>query len=200
MRRLALVVAVGLVAAPAQAAVAKPKAKPLPACVTFTDAASDSGPEGQTALDDPALDITKVRFSTTGDTLVAQVTVSKYAERPMLAPGNRFQASFTVDGKLVDIFWKTSPIRDYEGMVYIQQGVRVNQAVKHKEVTGSVSGNTVTMSVKLNMLKSAVGAKIEGLRATNVHATALGSYVANPVEWDIAHGPGTGFVLGQACR
>lgn len=198
MNRLVLAAIVGLVAAPAPAAVAAPKAKP--SCVTFGDAASDSGPEGVTAVNDPALDITKVRFATSGDALVAQITVSKYAERPALAVGNRFQATFTVDGKVVDVFWKTGPIREQERQVYFQQGVRVNEVVKHGEVTGSVSGNTVTMSVKMNMLKSAVGAKVEGLRATNVLATVHGGYVADKVQWDIARGPGTGFVVGQACR
>lgn len=201
MKRIVLVaVAAGLIAAPVPAAFAKPKPKPLPACTQYTDPAGDSGAEGVTPLNDPALDITKVRFSTADSAFVTQLTLSKFADRPTLGTGSRYQVTFTVDGKVVDVYWKTGPAREQEANAFYQQGVRVDGTFVHDAVSGSVKENVVTIAVKLNMLKSAVGKKVEGARATDVEAYAWSSYVGTNVPWDTAAAPASGFVIGQLCR
>lgn len=203
MKRIVLVaLAAGLVAMPVPAAMAakpKPKPKPIPACVTYTDPAGDSGLEGL-AGNDPALDLTKVRFSTVDNAFVTQMTVTKYAERPTIGAGNRFQVTFTVNGKVVDVYYKIGPLREHEANAFYQQGVRVDGTFVHDAVSGSVKENTVTIAVKLNMLKSAVGKAVEGARATDVVATAYASLVATNEPWDTAAAPASGFVVGQVCK
>lgn len=200
MKRTVLaVVALGLVAVPVPAAVAK-KAKPLPACVQYTDAAGDSGARGVTALNDPALDITKVRFSNVDKSLVADISLSKYALRPNAGVGARYQLTFTVDGKVVDVYWKNGPLREHEANAFYQQGVRVNGTFVHDGVKGSVRENVVTLAVKLTMLKSAVGSTVEGVKATDVRAIAMSSYVGTNESWDTAPAPASGFTIGQVCR
>lgn len=201
MSRIVLAaVAASLLAAPAPAAVAKPKPKPPPLCVTFTDPASDSGPSGTVVTNDPALDVTKVRLATVDKALVTQITVAKFGERALFGTGTRFQVTFTVAEKVVDVYFKTGPAREYERNAYYQQGVRVDGEFVHDAVTGSVSGDTVSIAVKLTMLKSAVGKKVEGVRATDVGITTYSSYVAQNLVWDRAPGPASGFVVGAACR
>jgi len=200
MKRIVLAaLAAGLVAGPIPAAVAKPKPKPLPACPSVTDPAGDSGLAGQAALNDPAQDLTKVRFSTVNSAFTTEMTLKKYADRPMFGAGNRFQVTFTVEGKVVDVYWKMGPAREQEANVFYQQGVRVDGVFIHDAVTGSVKGDVVTIAVKLNMLKSAVGKKIEGARATDVVASAYTSFVATNEPWDDAEMP-AGFVFAQACK
>jgi hypothetical protein len=198
-RAVLAAVVVAVAAAPAPAAIAKPKPK-IPACTTISDPAGDSGPgaAGVAPLNDPTLDITKVRFSTVDKALVTTFTVGKYANRPTAGTGNRYQVAFDLDGKLVEIYWKDGPLREHEANAFYQQGVRVAGTFVHDGVKGTAKGNTVTMSVKLTMLKSAVGSKVEGARAENVRAQALSSYVAQNFAWDTADGPG--FVVGATCR
>lgn len=199
MKRIVLAaVAVGLVAIPVPAALAK--AKPLPACVQFADPSGDSGVRGVTAANDPALDITKVRFSTVDKALVADITLSKYALRPNAAVGGRYQVTFTVDGKVVDIYWKNGPFREQEANAFYQQGVRVNGTFAHDGVTGSVKENVVRLAVKLTMLKSAVGSTVEKAKATDARAIAYGSYVGTNESWDTAPAPASGFTIGQVCK
>lgn len=188
--------------ATAVVAVAAPTAsgKALPLCLSFTDAAADAGPGGVAAAGDPSLDLTKVRFSTVDKALVAQLTVSKFADRAPLALGNRYQVAFNVEGKLVEVYWRTGPLREYESEAYYQQGVRVDGEFVHDAVTGSVKENVVTISVKLTMLKSAVGSKVEGVRAENPKGLGMAGYNAANSTWDTATGPEAGFVIGQTCR
>lgn len=199
MNRAVLAAVVVAVAAAPAPAIAKPKPK-IPACTSFTDPAGDSGPgaAGVAPLNDATLDITKVRFSTVDKALVATLTVGSYTNRPTAGTGNRYQVAFDLDGKLVEIYWKDGPLREQEANAFYQQGVRVAGTFVHDGVKGTAKGNTVTMSVKLTMLKSAVGSKVEGERAENVRAQALSSYVAQNFAWDTADGPG--FVVGGACR
>ena len=201
MKRIVLVaVAAGLVAAPVPAAVAKPKPKPLPACVQYADPTGDSGAEGLTPLNDPALDITKVRFSTVDSAMVTQISLSKYVDRPTLGTGGRYQVTFNLDGKVVDIYWKNGPAREEEANAFYQQGVRVDGTFIHDGVAGSVKDNVVTLAVKLTMLKSAVGSKVDGARATEVEAYAWSSYVGTNLPWDTAAAPASGVVIGQLCK
>jgi hypothetical protein len=164
----------------------------------FANAAGAAG--GVAPLDDGAMDLTNVRVSTADKALVMQLTVAAYANRPKHAAGNRYQVEFNVGGKAVEVYWKDGPARAQEANAFYQQRVRVDGEFKHDVVTGSVKGDVVTMVVKLAMLKSAVGAKVEGVRAENVAASALSSYVAQNFRWDEAVGPESGFVVGGACR
>jgi len=200
-RAVLMAAALAVVAAPAPAAIAKSKPK-IPACFSFADAANDSGPgvPGAAPAGDPTMDLVNVRFSTVDKALVMQLKVGSYANRPKHAVGNRYQVRFDVDGKNVEIYWKDSPVRNEEANAFYQQGVRVDGTFKHDGVTGKASGNLVTMSVKLTMLKSAVASKVEGVRAGNVSALAMSSYVAQNLTWDTATGPESGFVIGGACK
>jgi hypothetical protein len=200
-RTVLALVAGTLIVAPATAHAAakpKPKPKPLPLCLTVADAKGDSGLEG-TPTGDPALDLTSVRFSTADNSLVTTFTVDKWADRPTASAGNRFQATFTVAGKVVDIYYKNSPTREQEANAFYQQGIRVNGTFVTDAVTAKVSGNAIAVSVKLNVLKSAVGATVQGAKATAISGTAMGSYVATNEAWDKAETPGS-FVVGGACR
>lgn len=197
MKRLAVAAALAaLVAAPVPAAVARP----LPKCVQYTDPTGDSGFEGLTPLNDPAMDITKVRFSTQDSAFVMEMSLAKVAQRPMFGTGGRYQVTFDVEEHTVDVYWKYGPAREYEANAFYQQGVRVDGTFMHDAVSGSVKGDTVRIAVKLNMLKSAVGRKVQGVRATNVEALAWTSYVGTNQQWDAARAPEPGVVIGQACR
>lgn len=176
-------------------------ARPLPACLAYADAKGDSGPGGATALGDPSLDVTRVRVSSENGSWVARLTVAGFAERPELAAGNRYEVLFTVGGSRVRVYWKTSPTRDEESTLYLQQGLYVNDEPRHDQVSGRVDGDVVTIAVKHTMLSSALGFRADGQRATAVSAEAYGSYVAQKAAWDAAPAPGSaGFVVGRACR
>lgn len=203
MQRTLLLVAAGaLVVAPATAHAAKakpkPKPKPLPLCLSVVDEKGDSG-LASTPSNDPSLDLTNVRFSTANNALVTTFTVDKWSDRPLAAAGNRFQTTFTVAGKVVDVYYKTSPTRNEEANAFYQQGVRVDGTFVTDAVTATISGNTIAVAVKLTTLKSAVGATVQGAKATAVEAVAMGSYVATNQPWDEVTTPAS-FVVGGACR
>lgn len=178
--------------APVPGAVAKPR------CLTFADARGDSGRAAP--LGDDALDVTNVRFLTTGQTLVAQVTVASFASRPALATGGRYEAAFTVGGHDVGLYWTSGPVESQLGKAFSQQGVRVDGEFVAASVTGRVEGDTVSLAVSLGTLRSVLHSKVERLRATDVSVTASATYANRAVEWDAAPGPATGFALGAACR
>lgn len=175
----------------------KPKPPPLPKCLTYADPAGDSGLAPGTT--DPALEITSVRMSTAADrSLLTAITVAKYADRPLLGAGNRFQVSFTAAEHLIDVYYKLGPARDAERNAFYQSGVRVDGTFVTDAVTAAVKGNTVTLAVKLATLRGAAGKAVEGAKATGITAYAMSSYVATNETWDKAVAPGS-FTIGGAC-
>lgn len=193
-RRFALVIA-GIAAA--AVGFAPSYAAAAPACVTFADPKGDTSPAA-----DPSLDITSVTWKTTGKSLVGTITVDKGAIRPLLAPGSRFDLRFTVGGKDVTMFYKNGPARAQEANGFFQQGLRVNDVVVTGEVTGGLSGNVLTMSVKYAVMRGALGVPVLGATFTKLDAQARAAYLtqASNVTYDNAapKGPAS-FVGGTAC-
>jgi len=183
------------------AATAVPSFAATPKCVTFTDAKGD-GMAAQTApAADPALDVVGVKFASTAKALVMTISLDKLAERPKYAPGNRVQATFTVLGKVVVVYYKFSPTRTQEAEVFYQQGIRVDGVFFSAAFEPSVKGNDVIMSVKFSELKAAVGGVVSGKKLTDLKGEALGSYVAQNLMWDTAAAPASAsFTPGSACK
>ncbi len=195
MIRRALVVA----ALAGLAATAVPSYAGTSACTTFSDPKGDGSVEG-VAAPDPALDITKVSFGSTTKALQLKVSLDKLAERPMYAPGNRVQVTFTVKGREVVVYYKYSATRTQEENAFYQQGIRVDGTFFSAVLEPSVVGNDVVMSVRYTELKSAVGADIKGLALTGLKAEALASYVATNETWDTATAPAAmGYTAGKVC-
>lgn len=202
-RAVALAAGVALTTAVLPAMAAAPKLKP---CPTFADAVGDSMPQEDlplSALGDPALDITKVVYRNQGSGLAFDLTVAKYAPRPTFSPGNRYEVDFHMDGRLIQIYYKDSATRSVEANVFYQSGIRDGDTdtFLSAAVTGSVSGNTITMVVAKNDLKEALGPKAIGSKISQLTATAYGSYVAYNVAWDVATAPTSlSYVIGAACK
>lgn len=198
MRRSALAVAavtaLALLIAPAGAAVKKPKAAPIPACAKFVDAKSDSGLQGNTQTSDPSLDIIGVTYAVTKDSFVATIAVDKLSSRPTLAAGNRYQATFAMGGKAVDVYYKRSPGRDVEENAFYQQGIRVDGTfVSGSDAlvtsTQDDAKNTVSLIVKTKDLVGAAGLKTSPTPVlSGLTAVAFGSYVGSNQTWNTADG------------
>ena len=156
----------GMVAALAVGGV--PAFAAAPACVVFSDplgdgAISDSDVPTSVPANDPALDVTKVRFASTAKALVATVRLDKLNEsRATYAPGSRVQAVFNVRGHEVVVYYKFSATRAQEANAYRQQGIRVDGVFASAVLVGEVKGNDVTMTVKYADLKPLVGGEGQG--------------------------------------
>lgn len=198
MRRPLVVVAaataLALLVAPAGAAVKKPKAPPIPACAKFADPKADSGLAGNTQASDPSLDITGVTYAVTKDSFVVTIAVDKVSSRPTLAAGNRYQATFGMAGKAVDVYYKRSPGRDAEENAFYQQGIRVDGTfVPGSDAlvtsTQDDAKNTVSLIVASKSLLSTVGAKASPAPVlSGLTALAMGSYIGTNQTWDTADG------------
>jgi len=199
LRTVLAVVAGALVAPPATVdAVAKPKA--LPRCLTVADAAGDAGLNELAQSNDPSLDLVAVRFPAAADaSFLTAFTVAEWADRPVTGVGHRFQVTLTVAGRVVDVYYKSGPARAQEAELFYQQGVRVDGVFKSDAVTATRKGNTLTVAVKLGVLRTAVGTRVEGVRATGVTATTWSSYVATNTEVDAVTTKAP-LVLGGTCR
>ncbi|HEX8003779.1 MAG TPA: hypothetical protein VF519_13925 [Mycobacteriales bacterium] len=188
--------AVALLAAGAPAAVAAPR----PACVAYTDATGDSGLLGVTAFDDPALDVTRVRFPMTARAWVAEVTLARFADRGRYLPGVRVEVAFPVaPERKLSVFWRTSPARDVERPVFYQQGILLNGLYMSGDVTARVTGDTVVLTTTPAALSAVAGRRLDGLRPPEVVVKANGHYLAGAETWDEARAP-VPFVIGRACR
>lgn len=176
------------------------------ACATFTDPKGDGGISASGApvsvpAPDPALDITAVKFASTAKALVATISLDKLSQRPVFAPGNRVQVTFTVKGKVVVVYYKYSATRSQEANVFYQQGIRVDGVFFSAVLVPEVKGNDVVLTVKLSELKSAVGASIVGQKLTDLKAEAMASYVATNQVWDTATAPAkTTYAVGASCK
>ena len=195
MNRRLVVAATGAALLAASAVPTYAAGKPA-ACAAFADAKGDSGP-----VPDPALDITGVRFSTVGKTLVAAITLDKLAERPIVGAGNRVQVNFTLAGRAVTLYYKFGPAREQEANAFYQQGIRVDEVFYSDVLEGKVAGNTVTLTVSVGELSGAVEKKVNGQKISGISAEALASFVATNQGWDSAEAPASlTHTLGAACK
>lgn len=182
----------------ALAAVAPAAQAAAPACLKVADPKGDTSPGA-----DPALDITGFTLANVGPRLVATVTVDKSAVRPLLAPDSRFDVNFTVGGKRVTLFYKSSLQRDQEANAFYQQGIRVDNVFASGDLEAAVEGNTLTMKVKNTALRNVLAVKIDGVPFTDVQALARDNYVyydANLTVDTAAPAAGARFLGVVACR
>lgn len=179
-RRRVLSLAVVLLSS---AGVAVSSAAPkVPACPSFTDA------KGDALGGDASLDISKVVYSATKDAFNVRITVAKLAENVAMAPGDRFQATFKAGEKTVEIYYKRSRTRSEESNVFYQQGLRVDGTFVTDAVNAvhDLKKNTVTLTVKLGVLRSAAGKSSVADGVTEMRAIAFGSFVATNEAYDEA--------------
>ncbi len=176
--------------------------KRLPRCLVYGDPKGDSGAGVPAASGDPAMDLTKVGYAVTRDSLVGKLTVDALGDNPTKAWGDRFQLNFTFGEKLVEIYWKRSRTRDSEQQLFHQAGIRVDGTfVSESGVKGTYdrATNTMTLSVTTKALKAAVGKAVDGVVVGDVAALVYGSYVSNNVLWDRADAPGAGVFRITRC-
>lgn len=167
-------------------------------CLSFTDPKGDEGP-----APDASLDITAASLRTVGKNLVAKVTVVQQATHPLLAPDSRTDVDFVVSGQHVTMFYKNGVAREKEASAFYQQGIRLDNTVVTGDVTGEISGNTLTLSVKLKTLSDAILAKVVGARFSAISFLARANYLYQDANetWDTALPPaGLGYVGGAPCR
>jgi len=81
---------------------------PTPGCADITDPKGDAQPNatnpGAPTPNDPDLDILAVNFQTEPETLKAYLKIDKLGARPAAGNGHRFNATFTVNGKIVEVY------------------------------------------------------------------------------------------------
>lgn len=181
----------------------------LPLLALPSSAASGSGcltlkdPKGDTApLADPALDLTGFTLRHEKARLVAQLTVDRWSVRPMYAPDSRMEVNFTVGAKRVTLFYKSSLQRAAEANAFFQQGIRVDDVFVSGDMDATVSGNTLTMRVKLTVLRTVLAQPVLGVPFTKIDAAARANFVSQNanVTFDSAEVPAaTRFVGGGRC-
>lgn len=186
------------IALAALAAVVPAAQAAAPACLKVADPKGDTAP-----APDPALDITGFTLANVGPRLVATVTVDRSAVRPLYAPDSRIDVNFTVGGKRVTMFYKSSLQRAQEATAFYQQGIRVDNVFASGDMEAAVEGNTLTMKVKNTALRNVLAVNIDGVAYTGIQALARANYGHQDgnVTVDSADAPaGTRFLGVVACR
>lgn len=152
----------------------------LPACAVVEDAKGDS-PDG-------SLDITKVTYAKVGKSLEIRLAIAALAENATTGWGDRFQANFRANDKLVEVYWKRSRTRDVEANVFYQSGLRVDGTfVSDAGISAKhdLDAGTVTITVTLAAVKAGVGKSLDGAAITEIGAVAFASFVATNQQSDI---------------
>jgi hypothetical protein len=201
----AALAAAGFAAASASASTQTATATTLPPCVHWTDPSGDAffqdSPAGQPA--DDTLDITAAKYSVKNGVFTAKITVPKFSSSGTARDGDAFDALMTVAGHQVDIFANTGATWAVLSNAFAQQGIQVdgtyvqktNAAVKRTDGTG-----TVTISVSLTDLSSAVGASVAKKPASALEVRSSGGYEAFTEVYDYAPAPSSAKFTLAPCK
>lgn len=183
---------VALLLSPALPALAGPAAA---GCLTVVDPKGDTTP-----APDPALDLVGFTLTNKGPRIVAAVTVDKASVRPMYAPDSRTEVNFTVGAKRVTLFYKSSLQREAEKTAFFQQGIRVDDVFASGDMDATLTGNTLTMKVKLTVLRTVLAQKVEGVGFTGIQAAARANYLYQDANVTVDSANTTQkFVAGAPC-
>ncbi len=162
---------------------------PTAGCVDIADVKGDANPNatnpGAPTPNDPDLDLLAVNFKTDPDVLKAYLKVDKLGTKPSAGNGHRFDAMFTANGKIVEVY-AGQPDAVAAGangaLVSAGQsapaagGVRIatvyNATVKTSSVF-DVKTSTITLSIDRTSLDKALGAAVaDGTTVTLTSAHA----------------------------
>ena len=176
-RRLILAVTVGLVVttgvAPSLAA------DRTAGCVSLTDARGDAeAPPGALFRPPatPGVDIHGFTLRSDGDRLVGAITVADLAQPP-LGLSTRMAFSFVLQRWEFTVFYDVGAVPNSAAeKIYYTQGVSVFDEVVSANVQGSVTGNTLSISVPISELEKIRGKAVRGERLTELSAATGANY------------------------